>query len=95
MSRGSSLNYSENGRALLRPEEVLSMNDDHLIAFQRGMSPILAERVKWYQDPDFNPAVARKRKQPWRWENLSWDWKLFVAGVVCLILLALVNRVNN
>jgi type IV secretion system protein VirD4 len=93
-SRGSSLTYSENGRALLRPEEILSMDDSYLIALLRGASPILAERVKWYQDPDFNPAVPKRRKQRWRWECLSWQWRLWIVGVVCLILLALANRVN-
>ena len=94
-SRSTSLTYSENGRALLRAEEILTLNKDYLIVLQRGTSPILAERVKWYQDPDFNPAVPRRTRQPWRWENLSWDWKLLVAGVVCLILLALANSVNH
>jgi type IV secretion system protein VirD4 len=93
-SRGSSVNYSVTGRALLRPEEILTLDKDYLIVLQRGMSPILAERVKWYQDPDFNPAVAKKRKHPWRWECLSWQWRLWIVGVVCLILLALANRVN-
>ena len=36
------------------------MSDDKLIAFVRGMSPILAERVKWYDDPDFNPSAAKR-----------------------------------
>jgi type IV secretory pathway TraG/TraD family ATPase VirD4 len=47
-----------NGRALLRPDEVLTLRDDYLIAFLRGMHPILARRIKWYQDPDFKPATA-------------------------------------
>ena len=46
LSRGSSFNYSVNGRALLRPDEVLTLSDDYLIAFQRGMPPILAKRIK-------------------------------------------------
>ena len=102
MSRGSSLNYSEGGRALLRPEEILTLNNDYVIVLQRGMAPILANRVKWYEDPDFNPAVARRLKPflgwdclRWdsrRWDSLPWGWRLWIAGVVWLILWALANR---
>jgi type IV secretion system protein VirD4 len=73
-SRGSNQNYSQSGRALLRPEEILSMSDDYVIAFLRGMSPILAQRVKWYQDPDFNPATPRRTKTPSNW------WMLLAAA---------------
>lgn len=70
-SRGSSQNYSQYGRALLRPEEVLTMNNDNLIAFVRGMAPILARRVKWYADRAFNPVAAGApvppRRSPWWW----------------------------
>jgi type IV secretion system protein VirD4 len=52
-SRSRSFNYSVNGRALLRPDEILTLSDNYLIAFQRGMAPILARRIKWYRDPDF------------------------------------------
>jgi type IV secretion system protein VirD4 len=58
-SRGSSFNYSVNGRPLLRPEELLSLSDDYLIAFQRGMPPILAKRIKYYQDAAFRASVTR------------------------------------
>lgn len=78
-SSGSSLNYSQGGRALLRPEEILTMSDDYLIAFLRGMSPVLARRVKWYQDPDFNPAVARLPKVSSRW------WMLLAAAVGLIV----------
>jgi len=90
-SHGSSRNYSETGRALLRPEEVLTLSDDYLIAFVRGMSPIMAKRVKWYQDPDFGGGRVRlglglglgfrRHKQPWYW----W-WVL--AAVIALIVYA-------
>ena len=82
MSRGHSQNYKESGRALLRPEEILAMSDDYLIAFLRGRPPILAQRVKWYQDPAFNPAVPRRQQPPWRW------WML-VAAAGSLIVWAL------
>jgi type IV secretion system protein VirD4 len=64
-SRGSSFNYSVNGRPLLRPEEVLTLNDNLLIAFQRGMPPILARRIKWYKDPDFKAASRVMKLVMW------------------------------
>ena len=59
-SRGGSFNYSVTGRPLLRPEEVLTLSDNYLIAFQRGLpAPVLARRIRWYRDAAFNPAVGR------------------------------------
>jgi type IV secretion system protein VirD4 len=83
-SHGSSVNYSVSGRPLLRPEEILTLSNDSVIVLQRGMAPILAERVKWYQDRQFNPAAPRRRKWSWRW------WLLLVAGF--LILCSLVGK---
>jgi type IV secretion system protein VirD4 len=100
-NRTTSLNYSVSGRALLRPEEILAMNDDYLIAFQRGMSPILAQRVKWYQDPDFNQArefnqaPAKRSRYAWLWTPPPRKVQVIVACVLGLILLALLNGVNH
>jgi len=62
VTQGSSFNYSVNGRALLKPEEVLTLSDDYLIAFVRGMRPILARRIKWYRDPAFRRPAMSLRK---------------------------------
>ena len=53
-------NYSVNGRALLRPDEILTLSDNYLIAFLRGMPPILARRIRWYKDRAFRPAAAMR-----------------------------------
>jgi type IV secretion system protein VirD4 len=107
MSRGSSMTYSETGRALARPEELLTLNNDYVIVLERGMAPILAQRVKWYQDPEFNSSVAKKRESTWlaqhAWlRQYSWLWtpppwkvQLIVAGVIGVILLVMLNRVNH
>jgi type IV secretion system protein VirD4 len=70
-SNGSSFNYSVSGRALLKPDEILTLSDDYLIAFQRGMAPILARRIKWYQDPDFSPTLPRRLLQMSFWAVLA------------------------
>jgi type IV secretion system protein VirD4 len=93
-SRGSTLNYSETGRALLRPEEILTLNNDCMIVLQRGMPPILAERVKWYADPEFNSSLPKRRKQS-LWDRVGWGWKLWAVGVLALLLMALINRGNH
>jgi type IV secretion system protein VirD4 len=84
-SRGSSLNYSVSGRALLRPEEILTLNNDCVIVLQRGMDPILAQRVKWYQDRAFNPVAPRWRKKRSKRQVPFW---LMLAVVLLMYLLA-------
>jgi type IV secretion system protein VirD4 len=85
-SCGTSLNYSVSGRALLRPEEIMTLSNDSVIVLQRGMAPILAERVKWYQDREFNPAAPRRRKKH------SLRWWLLLAAALGLILCSLAGR---
>lgn len=84
-SRGSSRQYSVSGRALLRPEEILTMSNDCLIVLLRGMAPILAKRVKWYQDRAFNPAAPRFQKQRSQHQVPLW---LMFAVVLIMYLLA-------
>jgi type IV secretion system protein VirD4 len=66
VNRGNSFNYSVNGRALLRPEEVLGLSDEYLIAFQRGIAPILARRIKYYEEQSSEPAAVNT------WRILGW-----------------------
>lgn len=73
-NRGTSLNYSVNGRPLLRPEEILTLSDDYLIAFQRAMPPILARRIRYYEEPSSKPVTG------YMWKILGWG--VVVAAVV-------------
>ena len=82
-SQGRSLNYSVNARALLQPAEVLRLSGDKLIAFVRGVPPILARRIKWYKDPAFAAAAITGTAVLW--------WALAAAGVA-LILWGLMGR---
>jgi type IV secretion system protein VirD4 len=81
VNRGNALNYSVNGRALLRPDEVLTLSEDYLIAFQRGMPPILAKRIKYYRDAAFMPSLTRRVMRAAGWGILLaaaaarvWTW---------------------
>lgn len=91
MSRGSSMNYSENGRALLRPEEILTLSNHCVIALLRGMCPIIAQRVLWYADREFNPD-ARKRRRRLR---LPASWLVWLVLVIALGILVIRARVNG
>lgn len=81
-SQGRSLKYSVNGRALLKPDEVLRLKDK-LIAFVRGVPPILARPIKWYRDPAFAATVISAGSVLW--------WGLAAAGVA-LVLWGLMGR---
>lgn len=107
MSRGSSLNYSETGRALLRPEELLTLDNDYMLVLQRGLSPILANRIKWYEDPEFNPVAPSRfhTTRPWWFDVATPIWRqpsrasvvvrLVVAAILALILWAMANKANQ
>lgn len=90
-SQGNTLNFSVAGRALLRPEEILTLDNDCMIVLQRGVAPILAERVKWFADPEFNTALPKRRK-PSLWNRMSVGFRVWAVSVVILVLLALINR---
>jgi len=74
-----SRNWQPQARPLMRPEEVLTMSKDHLIALVAGMPPIWARRVKYFADPLFGTA---SRLQQFRW--LLWWFLLAVVGVSML-----------
>jgi type IV secretory pathway TraG/TraD family ATPase VirD4 len=79
VSNGSNLNYSENARALLKPDEVLNLDPNYLICFVRGIPPILARRILYYCDPFFRTAKRRILNM----STLLW-WGL-MAGAIGLV----------
>lgn len=106
-SYGTSINYSETGRPLLRADEILQQSNDTVIVLQRGDYPILAQRVKWYQDPEFNPAVRKRvnSTRPWWRDLITPIWRqpsrasvvvrLVAAAILGLILLAMANQAHR
>ena len=76
VSQGGSTSRTQQGRALLRPEEILTLSSDYLIAMLGDApAPILAQRIKWYEDPYFNPAA----KKVWRTAPTLLSWLLGVS----------------
>jgi type IV secretory pathway TraG/TraD family ATPase VirD4 len=55
------------------------MNNDYLIAFVRGMSPILARRVKWYEDRAFRRALSMSPKR-----SVIWWAMVAVIAILCV-----------
>jgi type IV secretion system protein VirD4 len=106
-NRSCSLNFSETGRALRRPEELLQQSNDRVIVLQRGQCPILANRVKWYEDPEFNPAAPKRSNRAWPgWSDLITPiWRqpsrasvvvrLVAAAILAMILWAMSNQANR
>ena len=61
-SRGSSIfpfatgyNDSYVGRPLMYPNEITTMDQDRLLLFCKGLSPIFCKKIKYYEDPIFLP----------------------------------------
>jgi type IV secretion system protein VirD4 len=51
-------NFAEQGRALVFAEEVMRTSGELLIAFVKGVPPILARRIKYFSDPLFRPGAT-------------------------------------
>lgn len=88
-NRGNNFNYSVNARALLKPDEILRLSDDLLIALVRGMRPILARRIKWYQDPAFTTATGGVKTAT---DVRRVVWWGMVATATALVLWGLMGR---
>lgn len=48
-----SSNISETSRPLMTPDEVMRMPGDSQVIFVQGCRPILAEKIRYYADPEF------------------------------------------
>jgi type IV secretion system protein VirD4 len=80
VNRSYGKNWSEHGRELLRPEEVLTLHGDYLLAFLRGLPPILARRVKFFEDSEFKATRATRRVIG----GLVW-WVLFTSAAGLIV----------
>jgi type IV secretion system protein VirD4 len=88
VSWGSSTDQKQAGRALLRPEEVLSADENFLIAFIRGLpGPVLAERVKYYEDPEFTSTSTKKRRRHSKFTINNWMVVAIMIGIVFALLI--------
>ena len=77
VDRSRGRNWQPQGRALGKPEEILTMSGDLLIALIAGMPPVLARRIKYYADPLFQSGGTREPRGVLLW------LLLLVVGIVC------------
>jgi type IV secretion system protein VirD4 len=84
VSRGTNLNFSENSRSLLKPEEVLNLDPRLLICFVRGVPPILARRVLYYADPFFGSNRRSTMSSLLWWGLLAIAIGLIAGGIIIL-----------
>ena len=59
----TSVSVSESARHLLKPDEVRRLNREAMLMFVQGCPPILAQRLAYFQDPEFS---GRYDKNPYR-----------------------------
>lgn len=53
ISLDKSRTYNETGRDLMMADEVRALDPKKELIFKRGMRPILANKITWYDNPDF------------------------------------------
>lgn len=53
ISLDKSRTYNETGRDLMTPDEVRALDPKKELIFKRAMRPILANKLTWYDNPDF------------------------------------------
>jgi type IV secretion system protein VirD4 len=81
MTRNWSQSWQPQARALLRPEEILTMSRELMIVLIDGMPPVLARRIRYFADPLFGTARV-PGPPPWWWLVLAGALAL-VAWAVC------------
>ena len=87
VSRSSGRNYAVQARALMKPDEVLQMSGEWLVAFLRDVEPIAARRIKWFADPMFGG------RRPWRDSRIRrWMGWLFVAAIIAVCVWAAMKK---
>jgi type IV secretion system protein VirD4 len=61
-TRGTTLSYQESGRALIRPEEIISdLRDDAMIVIPKKGRPLLAGRAIFFRRREFSARVGDNR----------------------------------
>jgi type IV secretion system protein VirD4 len=50
---GATSSTSDQQRALMLPQELRELGTEEAIIFAKGVKPIHADKIRWYQDPEF------------------------------------------
>jgi type IV secretion system protein VirD4 len=62
--RSRSQSVSEQRRALLLPQEVKELGNDHEIIFYEGMRPIRCRKIRYFEDPRFKARLFPPPERP-------------------------------
>ncbi len=78
VSKTENDNWSQTGRKLLKPEEILALHERTAITFAQGMRPIWTNLVRYYEESllDAPPSLWGKFKAAaGRWWLRCWFWR--------------------
>lgn len=96
-SQGGGMNSAYIQRALIDPSEILRLGNHLLILLHRGLpAPILARRIRWFEDPAFvktaKPLV--RRGNTWR-EKYPRLWRVLVVLVIVMTLFVIRDMIQQ
>jgi type IV secretion system protein VirD4 len=74
-------NWAQQGRKLLKPEEVLALSDRVAITFTPGVPPIWTTRIRYFEEPYLG-------RQPGRWERFKAMANVVSGSLILLLLMA-------
>ena len=80
-SSNASDNWAQQGRKLLKPEEVLALSDRIVITFTPGVPPIWTTRIRYFEERN----LAR---QPGRWERFKAMANVVSGSLILLLIMA-------
>lgn len=80
-STNQNANWAQQGRKLLKPEEVLALSDDVVITFTPQVPPIWTNRIRWFEEGNL-------WQRPGRWVRFKAKANVFSGSLILLIVMA-------
>lgn len=74
ISLDKSRTYNETGRDLMTPDEVRALDPKKELIFKRAMRPVLANKLTWYDNPDFMNLPCDPPKVPDTIPHAAENW---------------------
>jgi type IV secretion system protein VirD4 len=74
-------NWAQQGRKLLKPEEILALSDRIAITFTPGVPPICTTRIRYFEEPNLT-------RQPGRWERFKAMANVVSGSLILLLIMA-------
>jgi type IV secretion system protein VirD4 len=74
-------NWSQQGRKLLKPEEILALSDRTVITFTPGVPPICTTRIRYFEEPNLT-------QLPGGWERFKAVVNVVSSSLILLLIMA-------